>query len=38
MAKPGYDLVPQYDPMEGYTQDGIKVLTMFRTYEEEDLR
>ena len=33
-----YNLVPQYDTMEGYSQDGIKVVNMFRTYEEEDLR
>jgi len=30
--------VAQYDTMEGYTQDDTKVLNMFRTYEDEDLR
>ena len=38
MSKPVYDLVAQYDTMEGYSQDGTKVINMFRTYEEEDLR
>ena len=34
-----YDMVAQYDTMEGMSQgDGTKVVNMFRYYEEEDTR
>ena len=33
-----YQLVAQYDSLEGFTQDEAKVINMFRTYEAEDRR
>lgn len=33
-----YDLVAQYDGLEGMVQDGARVVNMFRYYEEEDSR
>ena len=33
-----YDLVAQYDGLEGLSRDETRVLNMFRYYEEEDTR
>ena len=37
-SAPVYDMVAQYDGMEGLGQDGTRVINMFRYYEEEDTR
>ena len=38
MSAPQYQMVPEYDSLEGLCQDETKVFNMFRYYGDEDTR
>ena len=38
MSGQQYEMVPEYDSLEGISQGDTKVLNMFRYYESEDTR